>query len=156
MNRVQLLGRLGADPDLRYIAAGTAVCKLRVATTEFLGKEKKEEKTEWHDIVAWGKQGERCGQSLKKGALVFVEGRLSHRTYDAKDGSKRTVTEVVAQNVIFVDSRGSSESNGGDGNQDRRPYQDSKPRAPSSAGRTYNPDPPDPPEHSSPEDDYPF
>ncbi len=107
LNRVMLLGNLGADPELRMTGGGQAVLKLRLATTEsYLDKSKeRQERTEWHSVVVWGKRAEGLGKILKKGDRVFVEGGLRTSSYE-KEGEKRYRTEVVAQNIIL--SGGSS------------------------------------------------
>jgi single-strand DNA-binding protein len=107
VNRVIILGRLGTDPEVKYTQSGTAVTRFNVATNEsWLNKEgQKEEKTEWHRIVVWGKQAENCGQYLAKGRQVYVEGRLQTSNWEDKDGNKRYTTEIIAQTVQFIDSR---------------------------------------------------
>ena len=98
VNKVILIGNLGADPELRYTAGGTAVARFNMATKEFWTKEgTKEERTEWHRIVAWGRLGEICGEYLAKGRQVYIEGKLQTRNWEDKDGNKRYTTEVVAQ-----------------------------------------------------------
>lgn len=107
LNRVTLLGNLGADPELRVTAGGQAVLKLRLATTEtYLDRNNtRQERTEWHSVTLWGKRGEALAKFLTKGERLFVEGRLQTSSYE-KDGEKRYRTEVVATNVI-LDGRGS-------------------------------------------------
>ena len=103
VNRVILIGNLGADPELRYTPNSKAVCNLRVATTE-TWKDKggdKQEKTEWHRVTVWGEQAENCQKYLAKGRQVYVEGRLQTRTYD-KDGQKHYATDIVADRVVFL------------------------------------------------------
>lgn len=108
VNKVILLGNLGAKPELKYLPSGQAVCELRVATNE-KWKDKNDqtqERTEWHRVVAWGKLGENCAQYLDKGRPVFVEGRLQTRSWDDKNtGEKRYMTEIVAQAVQFLGGR---------------------------------------------------
>src|SRR6185503_16652199 len=101
VNKVILIGNLGADPELRYTNTGTAVANFRIATNEVWTDKngEKQERTEWHQIVVWGKQGENCGKYLKKGRPVFVEGRLQTRSWEDQAGNKRYTTEVVAQAV---------------------------------------------------------
>src|SRR5215469_8415012 len=108
VNKVILVGNLGRDPEVRATPSGQSVCTLSVATsdrfTDRTGQQR--EQTEWHNIVAWGKQADICGQYLKKGRQVYVEGRLTTRQYEAKDGTgKRYRTEVVAQRVQFLGGR---------------------------------------------------
>lgn len=107
VNKVIFLGRLGGDPELKYTPSGAAVCTFSVATTEgWVDKEnQKHEKTEWHRIVVWGKLAELCNQYLSKGRQAYIEGKLTHRSYDDKDGITRYVSEVVALSVQFVDSK---------------------------------------------------
>lgn len=113
LNRVQLIGRLGADPELRYTQSGAGVCKLRMVTSESVkGRDGQwETKDEWHDVIIWGKLADRCGHSLKKGMMVFVEGRLTHRQYE-KDGAKRYVTEVTAKDVQWFSAGASGPADG--------------------------------------------
>ncbi len=103
LNRVTLLGNLGADPELRSTAGGQAVLKLRLATTElFLDRNRaRQERTEWHSVVVWGKRAEALSRILGKGTRLFIEGALRTSSYDDKDGVKRYKTEVNAQNVIL-------------------------------------------------------
>src|SRR5262252_1384903 len=104
VNKVIVIGNLGADPELRYTPGGQAVCDLRVATTEqWTDKSgERKEQTEWHRVVVWGKQAENCSQYLSKGRQVYVEGRLRTRQWDDKEGNKRYTTEIVAQTVQFL------------------------------------------------------
>lgn len=112
VNKVILVGNLGADPELRYTPTSQPVCSLRVATTErFQSKTKgQQEKTEWHRVSVWGKQGEACAQHLSKGRQVYVEGRLETRSYE-KDGQKHYSTEINATSVVFLGG-GESPANG--------------------------------------------
>ena len=105
VNKVILIGNLGADPELKYLPnGGQAVCELRLATNDsYTDKQgQRQEKTEWHRVVVWGKQAESCAQYLKKGRTVYVEGRLQTREWDDKDGNKRYTTEIVANTVQFL------------------------------------------------------
>jgi len=99
VNKVILVGHLGADPEVRYTPSGRAVANFSLATTErFTNKEgEKEERTEWHRIVAWARLGEICGEYLTKGSQVYIEGRLQTRNWEDRDGNKRYTTEIVAQ-----------------------------------------------------------
>lgn len=104
VNKVILLGRLGADPELRYTADGTPVASFRIATSE-TWKDKngnKQDKTEWHSIVAWRRLGEIAGEYLKKGRLVYIEGRIRSREYEGKDGIKRKVVEIEATDMKMI------------------------------------------------------
>lgn len=107
VNRVILIGNLGGDPEVRFTPAGQAVANFRIATNESWTDKSgnRQERTEWHRIVVWGKMGELCGQYLKKGRQCFVEGRLQTREWTDKEGKKNYTTEVVAQNVQFLGGR---------------------------------------------------
>jgi single-strand DNA-binding protein len=106
MNRVMLLGNLGADPDLRYTAAGSAVLSLRLATNESWVDKNKEpqERTEWHTVVIWGSRAEGLARILNKGSGVLVEGTLRTSTYE-KDGQKRYRTEIHAREICLTGKR---------------------------------------------------
>ena len=115
VNKVMLLGNLGADPEVRFTPSGQAVANFRIATNESWTDKsgQKQERTEWHRIVVWGKMGELCGEYLKKGRQCFVEGRLQTREWTDKEGKKNYTTEIVANNVQFLGGRG--EGGGGFG-----------------------------------------
>lgn len=142
LNKAQLIGYLGGDPDVKHTPSGQTVANFSVATNESW-KDKdgnKQERTEWHRIVVWGKTAENCGKYLSKGRQVYIEGRIQTRNYDDKDGVKRYITEIVAERVDFLgggdkDERGGSSGGSGGGN-DR--------------GRS------DGPPSSAPDDDIPF
>ena len=108
VNKAILIGHLGADPELRYTSNGTAVANFRIATTERWTNQngEKEERTECHRIVAFGKLGEICGEYLAKGKQVYVEGRLQTRTWEDRDGNQRTTTEIVANIMQMLGSPG--------------------------------------------------
>lgn len=110
VNKVILIGHLGADPELRYTPSGNrAVCNLRIATTEVY-KDKngqKQEQTEWHRITVWGDQAENCNKYLAKGRLIYVEGKLQTRSWDDKDGVTKYSTDVIAERVKFLGGGGS-------------------------------------------------
>lgn len=111
VNKVILIGNLGKDPEVRYTPSGAAVCNFSIATTDrWKNKDtgQPEERTEWHNIVVWGRQAETCKEFLSKGRSVFVEGRLQTRSWDDKDGNKRYTTEVIAARVQFLTPRGTS------------------------------------------------
>ncbi len=107
-NRVLLLGNLGADPELKVTQGGQSVLKLRVATTErYLDKSGvRQERTEWHSVVIWGKRAEALHKFLTKGSTVLVEGSLRTTSYEDRDGNKRYRTEVSAQNIVLTGGRG--------------------------------------------------
>lgn len=117
INKAIIIGNLGADPELRHTTSGQPVCEMRVATNEsWIDKSgEKQERTEWHRIIVWGKQGELAAKYLAKGRKVYVEGRIQTREWQDKDGNKRYTTEIVAQTVQFLDSRGSGGGGGWDG-----------------------------------------
>jgi single-strand DNA-binding protein len=115
VNKVILIGNLGADPELKYTPSNRPLCNLRIATTEVF-KDKsgqRQEKTEWHRVTVWGDQAENCNKYLAKGRSVYVEGRLQTRSYD-KDGQKHYATDVVADRVVFLGSGGGG-GGGGEG-----------------------------------------
>lgn len=103
LNKVMLLGNLGADPELRMTAGGQAILKLRLATTEsYLDKSNtRQERTEWHSVTVWGKRGEALAKILAKGSNIFIEGSLRTSSYE-KDGEKRYRTEIVANNILLT------------------------------------------------------
>ncbi|HLV96236.1 MAG TPA: single-stranded DNA-binding protein [Candidatus Acidoferrales bacterium] len=109
VNKVILVGRLGRDPETRYTSSGQAVCNFTMATDESFKSRsgEKQQRTEWHRIVMWGKLAEIAQQYLKKGQLVYIEGRLQTRQWDDKrDGSKKTTTEIVANSMKMLGGRG--------------------------------------------------
>ena len=99
LNKIQLIGQLGNDPELRHTSGGNSVCRLSVATSE---KYKDKETTTWHTVNVWGKQAEACSKYLGKGKKVYVEGSLRANTFTDKQGIKRTTLEVTAESVIFL------------------------------------------------------
>ena len=107
VNKVILVGNLGANPEMRFTQAGQAVANLRLATTErWTDKSgQKQEITEWHRVVVWGKQAEICGQYLTKGRQIYVEGRIRTRQWQDQQGQKRYSTEIVAQTVQMLGPR---------------------------------------------------
>ncbi len=107
VNKVILVGRLGADPEVRYTPGGAAVANFRMATSENWTKDgEKQERTEWHRIVAFGKLGEICGEYLVKGKQVYIEGRIQTRSWEDRDGNKRWTTEIVASSMQMLGSPG--------------------------------------------------
>ncbi len=114
VNKVILVGRLGRDPETRYTGGGQAVANFSLATDESY-KDKngeRQKRTEWHKIVVWGKQAEIAQQYLKKGSLIFVEGRIQSREWQDKEGQKRTSFEIVANNFRMLGSRAESAAAG--------------------------------------------
>ncbi len=113
VNKVILIGRLGNDPELRYTPSGAAVCNFSLATSEVWNDKnsgQKNERTEWHRIVVWGKQAEHCNNYLAKGRQVYTEGRLQTRSWEDKDGVKKYTTEIIANTVQFIGSKGDTAS----------------------------------------------
>jgi single-strand DNA-binding protein len=107
LNRVQLIGNLTRDPELRYTEKGTAVCTFGLATNRTWTTEtgEKTQETEFHRIVCFGKLAETCDQYLTKGGKVYVSGRLHTRSYPRKDGTEKTVTEIVLEDMVMLDSK---------------------------------------------------
>ena len=112
VNKVILLGRLGQDPELKYTPSGSAVCNFSLATSEnWMDKSgQKQERTEWHRIVVWGKLAELCNQYLSKGRQAYLEGRLQTRSWEDKTGQKRYTTEINAATVQFIGGPSNSPS----------------------------------------------
>ncbi len=108
VNKAILIGRLGADPELKYTPSGAAVVNFNIATDESWTDTSgvKQERTEWHRIVAWRKLAEICGEYLKKGSRVYIEGQLQTRSWEGQDGVKRYTTEIVARNMQMLDAKG--------------------------------------------------
>jgi len=142
-NRVQLIGNLGKDPELRYTPSGTAVCTFSIATSDrFKNKQgEQQERTEWHNIVVWAGLAEICGKYLTKGKQVYIEGRIQNRSYDDRDGNKRYITEIVANEMQML-SRSGDQGGGSGGGRPTTPTEES------SSG------PQEPP--FNPDDDIPF
>jgi single-strand DNA-binding protein len=118
VNKVILIGNLGRDPELRYTQSGQPVANFSLATSEQFSKKDgtRDERTEWHRIVAWGRTAELCAQYLSKGRTVYIEGRLQTREWENKEGQKQRTTEIVAQSVQFLGSpRGGGSGGGGGG-----------------------------------------
>jgi single-strand DNA-binding protein len=111
VNKVIILGRLGQDPELKYTPGGAAVCNFSLATSESWTDKsgQKQERTEWHRVVVWGKLAELCNQYLSKGRQAYLEGRLQTRSWDDKDGNKRYTTEINAATVQFIGGMNASE-----------------------------------------------
>lgn len=127
LNKVQLIGRLGKDPEQRFTGNGTPVCNFTLATNEFDGRDdqgQSKERTEWHDIVAYGKLAEICNQYLAKGRQVYIEGRLQTRKWeDKQSGEPRRKTEIVAREMVLLGSReGAREGANRDVGEERGSY----------------------------------
>jgi len=137
VNKVILLGHLGKDPELKYTPSGRAVAQFSLATNErWTGQDgQKNEKTTWHNIVAWGKQAEVMKEYLRKGSQVFIEGRIDNRSYEKKDGTgKAYISEVIVQNFQFIGGRGDAGGGGG------RDADQSTPDVPAPEGAASNDD----------------
>lgn len=149
VNKVIILGNLGQNPEVKYLPSGQAVCEMRIATSETYRdrNEQPQERTEWHRVVVWGKTGENCGKYLQKGQKVYVEGRIQTRSWDDKEGKKQYMTEVVANQVVFLGGRGGEDgpraSGGGGGGE--RSYEDHGQSSRRSYGRAPSHDSPPPP-----------
>ena len=133
LNRVMLIGNLGQDPELRFTQKSQAVLNMRIATNEsFFNRDSNErqERTEWHTVVMWGKRAEALNKILAKGRQVYIEGRLQTRQWEDKDGHRRYTTEVVANNVILICGRGGA----GGGFEEAPPPADDDAPAPAAGG----------------------
>ena len=119
INKVELLGRVGTDPEMSYTPGGTAVTKLRLATDRY--RKEGESGTDWHNVVCWDKLAEAVNQYVVKGQRVYVAGRLVQNSWDGDDGQRRHRTEVHASEVVFLDSRN------GNGNGDTGQADDASP-----------------------------
>lgn len=114
VNKVILVGNLGADPEIRYTPGGMAVANFRLATSETRANKdgQKETRTEWHRVVAFGKLAEICGEYLSKGKQVYIEGKIQTRSWEDKDGNKKYTTEIVANIMQMLGTRGSESGAG--------------------------------------------
>ncbi len=111
LNKFMGIGNLGADPELRTTTSGTSVCEFRLAINESWfdkASNERKERTEWIRVIVWGKSGENCAKYLLKGSKAFVEGRIQTREWQDKDGNKRYTTEIVANSVQFLSTKGSA------------------------------------------------
>jgi single-strand DNA-binding protein len=129
LNKVQLIGNLGKDPELKYTPSGVAVATFSIATSESWKDQEgnQQEKTEWHNIVAWRKLAEICGEYLKKGKKVYLEGKLQTRNYE-KDGIKRYVTEIVADQLIMLDGGGGGKGSNASSTSEAAPMASDAPK----------------------------
>lgn len=148
VNRVILIGNLGQDPEIKYVASGTAIANLSIATSENRKNAQGEwtEHTEWHRIVLFGKTAEVAKDYLHKGSRIYIEGRLQTRSWDDQNGQKRYMTEIVGNNLVMLD--GSQQQGGGTGQQTK------------GGGKghdgMYQPPPPDDIYQTAPDDNLPF
>lgn len=156
VNKVILVGRLGADPDIRYSPNGVAVAKFNLATNEFVpggGEGNREERTEWHRIVTFGKTAEFCGNYLAKGRQVYVEGSLRTNQWEDAQGQKRYTTEIVAREIQLLGS-GEQGAGQGRGPAAQEPSPDRERTRNAGAGRSSMEELP--PNTGAPDDDIPF
>ncbi|MCP4601384.1 MAG: single-stranded DNA-binding protein [Proteobacteria bacterium] len=125
VNKAILVGNLGKDPELSYTQSGVARCRFSLATSESYTNNtgERQERTEWHNIVVWGKLAETVSKFLQKGRQVYLEGRIQNRSYDDKEGIKRYISEVNANRVTFLGTRGGDGYQGGGGHQGGGGYQ---------------------------------
>jgi single-strand DNA-binding protein len=117
LNKIQIIGNLGQEPEMRFTSSGSPVTTFSVACNrEYTQDGEKKQETEWFNVVTWNKQAESCNQYLSKGSLVYVEGRLHTRSWDGQDGQKHYRVEVIASQVVFLDKRqeGGSKETWGD------------------------------------------
>ncbi len=119
INKVELLGRVGIDPEMSYTPGGTAVTKLRLATDRY--RKEGDDETDWHNVVAWSKTAEAVNEYVAKGDRIYVAGRLVQNSWEGDDGQRRHRTEVHASEVVFLDSRN------GNGNGDTGQADDASP-----------------------------
>ena len=110
LNKVMLIGNLGANPEIKYTASGTAIANFNLATAESRKNKdgEREDKTEWHKVVMFGRQAEVCKDYLKKGSKIYLEGRIQTRSWDDQSGQKRYMTEIVGAFMIMLDPKGQS------------------------------------------------
>ena len=144
LNKIQIIGNLGADPESRFMPNGDAVCNLRIATTESY-KDKstgeKREITEWHRVVVFRKLAEICSQYLKKGSQVYIEGKMQTRKWTDKDGQERYTTEIKVHEMKMLGSRDSGSTYGGDDSAPAsEPKGDNKRREPAKQAPDFNED----------------
>ncbi len=146
VNKVILIGNLGADPEVRYTPDGAPVANFNLATSESWNDRtsgEKQERTEWHRLVVWRKLAEIAGQYLKKGSKIYIEGKLQTRSWEDQSGQKRYTTEVVVNELQMLDSRGEGGGGGGGGGISRDPGPAAQPES-------------GPPPGATEEDDLPF
>ena len=153
VNKVIIVGNMGRDAEVRYTPGGAAVATLSLATTDVWNDKagQRQEKTEWHRVVLWGKQAETLKDYLLKGRQIYVEGRLQTRQWDDKDGNKRYTTEIRSDRVVLLGGRGGNTGEGSGGGGD---YGSPRSSGSSSSSSTSGGSPGPPPELT--EDDIPF
>jgi single-strand DNA-binding protein len=129
VNKVIIVGHLGGDPEIRYAASGKAIANFNVATSETWGAgEAREQKTEWHRIVVFDKLAELCGQFLTKGQKVYLEGKLQTRQWQDKEQVTRSTTEIVARDVVFLNSASGPAKHQQETRREEKPRQVEQPR----------------------------
>ncbi|MTB50613.1 single-stranded DNA-binding protein [Lewinella sp. W8] len=157
VNKITLVGRLGADPEVRTLESGAMVAKFGLATSENYRDRNGEwqEQTEWHDVVVWRSLAERAQEYLKKGSLVYLEGKLTHRKWQDKDGNPRKTTEVVGSYFRMLSSRQSNGGGGGNYFPNEEPAPTMSAPAPKAEASSSGDDTPTPPAGGD-DDDLPF
>jgi len=157
VNKVILIGNLGADPETRYSASGTAMCTISIATSESW-KDKQtgeqQERTEWHRVKFFGRLAEIAGEYLKKGRQVYIEGAIRSSKYTDKEGIERWSTDIIANEMQMLGGPGEGESRGEGGGYRQRPPQGRPPGGPQGSGRPSAPPPPQ--DNGFEDDDIPF
>ena len=121
INKVELLGRVGVDPEMQHTPGGTAVTKLRLATDRY--RKDAEDETDWHNIVVWGATAEAVNQYVAKGERIYLAGRLVQNSWETDDGQRRHRTEVHASEVVFLDNRNGNGNGGGGQAPDASPFE---------------------------------
>jgi single-strand DNA-binding protein len=158
VNKVILIGRLGKDPEIKYTPSGAPVAKFSLATDEVF-KDKSGEtqkRTEWHNIVAWNKLAEICGEYLTKGKQVYIEGRIQSRQWEDQSGNKRTAYDIVAREMKMLGSKADTERYAA-ASGERAASERSEPAASASAATVAPASPPEPPPESEiTDEDIPF
>jgi single-strand DNA-binding protein len=155
INKVILVGNLGADPDTRYMPSGKAVCNIRIATSETWKDRQSgdpQERTEWHSVVMYDKLGEIAAEYLRKGSQVYIEGKLRTRKWQDKEGRDRYTTEIIADQMQMLGGRSGSGGGGGGGGGEYRPRPAASEGRPSSESRSAPP----PADDGGFDDDIPF
>ncbi len=154
VNKVILVGHLGRDPELRYTQSGQPVANFTLATSESYSKRdgEREERTEWHRIVAWGRLAEICAEYLSKGRQVYIEGRIQTREWEDREGEKRRTTEIVAREMQMLGRRGETNTSYDDSQAPAESTSAASPPAESTSAASTTEDPGTPP----PDDDIPF
>ena len=126
VNKVILVGNLGKDPEIKYTPAGVAVATFSLATTDPFKDKDGNKATQWHNVIAWRQLAEICGNYLHKGKQVYIEGRIQYRSYNDRDGNKKYITEIVADQMQMLGSA----SDGGQGEPSAKPQQKQQPQEP--------------------------